>query len=313
MIEPITQRMSNRFRPIFGKTTPLFQLFIFFGLLLFGAILGMLIGLIILYICGLSSPGTSLDFASGNPASLQAARIMQLSSQLGLFIFPPIALAWLVDLNFMQFLGVRQPKKQLIYLPAIGLMFVSLPLIYRLLEFNQSIRLPESLAALETWMQQKETQAEELMKLFLSVDNFGGLLFNLFMIAFVTAIGEELVFRSVVQTLLVRLTKRQWAAVVLTSLIFSLAHFQFYGLLPRFVLGFFLGYFFVVSGSIFVPMAMHFVNNGAAVTVFYLHHNGYTATPMEELGKGMSQGYIVFSIILTGFLLWWALRISGEQ
>ncbi len=306
--------MRIRLQPLFGETTPLFQLFIFFALLLFGAIIGTLFGLVLLYFSGLAVLGTPLDYFSDHGSGLQIARIMQLSSQIGFFIFPPLAFAWLVDGFPLRFLGFRKANHAQFYLVAIALMFVSLPLVDFLSEINQSVQFPEALSGFENWIKEKESQAEALTKLFLGVSSLSDLLFNLFMMALVTAIGEELVFRSALQSLLAKLSGRQWVALLLSSLIFSLAHMQFYGLLPRFVLGLFLGYFYFLSGSIWVPITMHFVNNASAVVAFHLHYNDFTSTSMEQIGKGggSSLWYVAFSAVATVALLWWGAKLKRK-
>lgn len=162
-------------------------------------------------------------------------------------------------------------------------------------------------------MKLKETQAEEMTKFFLSVDSLAGLGINLVMIALLPAIGEELVFRSVLQPYMMVFVRNKHIALVLTALIFSFIHFQFYGLIPRFALGLFLGYFYYWSGSIFVSMLMHFVNNGAAVLGFYLYHNGYTNTSMEDMGSTTSLGYVALSIIIVIGLMWIGYKLRSTK
>ncbi len=269
----------------------------FLGLLVFGVLIGMLSGILILYTGGLLSPGEPLNFlqAGGN---LAAARIVQICSQLGLFIFPPLALAWLVDTDIRRFLGVRNLPQNLVILSALVLMFLSLPFVHWLSDINHAIKLPDTLSGLENWIKAKETQAEELTNFFLSVETVGGLLVNLLMVALIPAVGEELVFRSVLQKYLIKFTGNH-AGIILTALIFSIIHLQFYGLLPRFVLGLFLGYAFFYTGSIGLPMLMHFVNNGVAVIAFYLHHNGIISSEMEKLGEGAPFIVVIASAALS--------------
>src|SRR5207344_1198984 len=93
---------------------------------------------------------------------------------------------------------------------------------------------------------------------------------NLFIIAFLPALGEELFFRGMMQKLFSQLTKNNHLAIIITSIIFSAIHLQFYGFLPRMVLGIFLGYLLVWSGSLWLPILAHFVNNASAVLFTFL-------------------------------------------
>ena len=292
-----------KLQPLFKHTSYGFQFFLFLGLLLFGLLFGMLLALIILHFAYGMELGATANFLNDSE-NLAPARIMQMVSQVGLFLFPPLMLAWAVSEKTMRFLGVAPSRNPKILLPAVLLMFASLPLVHGLSELNHAIQLPAALSGLEEWMKLKETQAEEMTKFFLSVDSLAGLGINLVMIALLPAIGEELVFRSVLQPYMMVFVRNKHLALVLTALIFSFIHFQFYGLIPRFALGLFLGYFYYWSGSIFVSMLMHFVNNGAAVLGFYLYHNGYTNTSMEDMGSTTSLGYVALSIIIVTGLMW---------
>lgn len=240
---------------------------------------------------------------SNHPLYLQAARIVQISSQFGLFLFPPVAWVYLFAREKRQELGWTFEFNLQLILPSILLMFAALPLIHWLSEINHSIHFPDSLTALEQWLMEKEADAEKLTTLFLNISTIEALMINLFMIAIIPAVGEELVFRSVLQPIMVKLFRNVHVGIIIGSLLFSLLHFQFYGLLPRFVLGLFLGYLYYWSGSIVIPMIMHFVNNGSAVLVYYLHANGVIEIPMKDFGSVSNPLYMVMSILITIIIL----------
>lgn len=240
---------------------------------------------------------------SNHPLYLQAARIVQISSQFGLFLFPPVAWVYLFARERRKELGWTFEFNLQLILPSILLMFAALPLIHWLSEVNHSIHFPASLSELEQWLMEKEADAEKLTTLFLNVSTLEALMINLFMIAVIPAVGEELVFRSVLQPIMVKLFRNVHMGIIIAALLFSLLHFQFYGLLPRFVLGLFLGYLYYWSGSIVIPMMMHFVNNGSAVLVYYLHAKGIIEIPMKDFGSVSNPLYLVLSIILTIVIL----------
>ena len=154
------------------------------------------------------------------------------------------------------------------------------------------------------------------------VENFSGchrlkvlkcnLIINLIMIAALAAIGEELLFRSILQPSLIRVCKNAHIGIFITSAIFSFIHFEFYGFIPRLVLGMLLGYMFFYSRSIWVPMIMHFVNNGTAVVLYYLNNKGITNIDVETFGQTELLP-LILSIIVMIALFWLVIRSHNKE
>ena len=291
--------------PLFTNTSTGFKLFIFLFLVLFGALIGMLsglVGVVIIYQLPLDQVSMGLEGEFG----LNIGRILQISGQIGLFILPPIAYAFLINKQPFQELGYSSLKSVRVLLAGVAIMYFGLPLIHFLSELNLQIKLSDSFSALESWMLLKEEEAALLSERFLSVDTVSGLLINLFMIALLPALGEEMVFRGILQPLFVRLAKNVHLGIFIAALLFGVMHLQFYGLLPRVMLGLFLGYFYYYSGSLWVPVLMHFLNNGTAVAVYYLNHNGFIEIEMENFGAVQNQLYTIFSVFMVSGLLFYA-------
>lgn len=163
--------------------------------------------------------------------------------------------------------------------------------------------LPQWLGGVEEWMRRTEKTAAEATKMFLEVTTYQALLFNIFMIAIIPSIGEEFIFRGVVLRLF-----RQWSgslhvAVWVSAILFSAMHMQFFGFLPRLFLGLVLGYMFVWSRNIWVPVFAHFFNNAAAVVLYFLNHNAIINIEIEKVGLG-AQGalWAVLSLLVLVFL-----------
>lgn len=127
-------------------------------------------------------------------------------------------------------------------------------------------------------MREQEDLAADLTEKFLTMETFGAFLFNMLLIGIVPAVGEELLFRGSIQTLLHKWFKNKHVAVIVAAFIFSFFHFQFYGLLPRWILGILLGYLYVWSGNIWYPIWGHFLNNGMQVLLLYIGQ-----IPQEEI------------------------------
>ncbi|PLX06689.1 MAG: hypothetical protein C0594_06605 [Marinilabiliales bacterium] len=144
----------------------------------------------------------------------------------------------------------------------------------------------------------------KLTESFLKVHSIGDFLVNILMIAIIPAIGEELLFRGIIQKLLIEWTRKTWLGIVLTAIIFSAIHFQFYGFIPRFLLGMLFGYLLIWSKNIWLPIFAHFINNGTAVFVAFLISKNSITKEAETVGStGDSLIYGVFSLMICGFLL----------
>ena len=160
------------------------------------------------------------------------------------------------------------------------------------------------MAGIEQWMKETEENAEKFTKAFLKMETTGDLLLNMVMIALIPAIGEELLFRGVLQRLFSEWTKNAHWGVFIAAVLFSAIHIQFYGFLPRMVLGVLFGYLFIWSRSLWLPIFGHFVNNGAAVIFAYLSSKGTIAFDTDTLGTGEQETLlpIASAVIIAGLL-----------
>lgn len=150
---------------------------------------------------------------------------------------------------------------------------------------NESLNFPD-LFGIEQWMKESEKSATELTEVMLAMPNIGSLLFVLIMIALLPAIGEELLFRGVLQRVIADHTKSIHMGIWISAIMFSAIHLQFYTFLPRVVLGALFGYMFVWSGNIWYPILGHFVNNAAAVIFAYLGQHNMISKEVEDIGSG---------------------------
>ncbi|MBL7795721.1 MAG: CPBP family intramembrane metalloprotease [Saprospiraceae bacterium] len=166
------------------------------------------------------------------------------------------------------------PDLRLVF-AGIFLLLASIPLVLFLYNINQALPLPDSFRLLEE-------QTTDTIKGLLQMDNGLELLANLTLIALLPAIGEELVFRGVVQQQLQRRIASPWLAIVLASAIFSFIHFQFEGFLPRMLLGILLGWLYWRSQNLWVPAAAHFVNNATQVVGQFLYSREISTLDLEQ-------------------------------
>lgn len=253
---------------------PIYRKFLILGgvLILSTIIFSMLGGLLTDFIFGvniLTNPGASSDL--GDPNVISAMKLLQVvTTGIGMFLIPSFVAGWLFHLSPATYLSINSRSTPVVFIATVVIMFAAVPLINLMMAYNQHLHFPEFLSSVETWMKESEAQAMKITEAFLKMETTQDMLINLLVIAVVPAIGEELLFRGVLQRLFHELTKNIHVTVFLSAAIFSAIHMQFYGFLPRMFLGVLFGYMLVWTGNIWVPVLAHFINNGAAVFFTWL-------------------------------------------
>ncbi len=283
--------------PIFKKTSNFERLFIITALVVIGFIASAIIGL-------------AVTMLFNDLSKLNLLRISQISSQLFVFVFPPLLYAILVKEKPIKSLGFdRIPSWSLL---GILMMYVILPVNNILGELNSKITFPESMRNLEELFKTLQEQATIVSEQMLNVSDFSGLIINLIMIAGLAALGEELLFRSLLQPFMAKIFKNIHIGIFVTSAIFSFIHFEIYGFLPRFVMGMLLGYMFYYSRTIWIPILMHFANNATVVILYFLNNKGITNIDVETFGQ-MGTFPLILSIIAMAGLFWYTIRCSKKE
>ena len=220
-------------------------------------------------------------FAFNGSQTTESLKWLQFLQTIGTFLLPPIICAWIWDSNHRPFAWLkmsndRHSKTNIrLYLIAILIMICAIPAINLLADLNSHIKLPESLDFIEQFLKQQEETAAALTERFLQADNIEQLLINIGLLALLPALAEELSFRGTLQQIL----SNNHIAIWITAIIFSAIHMQFYGFIPRMLMGALFGYMFLWTGNLWIPILMHFTNNGIAVIVYYLSDG------IEENGK----------------------------
>jgi len=291
--------------PIFAQRAPLIQLLVLLLLILSSTLLTFFVGILLaMPLYGTDVLNILVD--AGNLSSESDIGLMkyfQIVNQLGIFFVPVLVFALLVSKNIFGYLCLNRSPAIYSVLLTFLLIFSILPFIHLLVEFNEGMQLPEFFGWLEEWMKTSEENAMKLTEAFLSTTSFSGLLVNVFMIGLLAAIGEELLFRSVLIRIFEAWFKNVHVAVIVSSLLFSAFHLQFYGFLPRFFLGLVFGYLFVWSGSLWLPILAHFVNNSSAVIVYYLVNTGVIQTNAEDFGATENLLLLISSVVISIALL----------
>lgn len=157
----------------------------------------------------------------------------------------------------------------------IGLVSAFMVVNTAFIHWNMQLQLPACLAGFEKWAQAKEAALKDLTELLTTFHSLRELFVGIFVLGMLPAIGEELLFRGILQPLLQAITKNIHVAVWISAFIFSAIHLQFYGLIPRFLLGILFGYIYCWTKDLSLAMVAHFYNNFFTLVALFLYQHAW--------------------------------------
>ncbi len=259
-----------------------------------------------------SMPFLDFDFSKTmdillNPFDNPSAKIPMLITQgvasaFGFIFIPWIYLKGRYNLSLEKFFRPLHPHSinlmGLTGLIVISFMFVNAFFI----EWNMNMELPDMFAKLEELMLEFEETAKKLTEQLTQFDNIGQFILAMTVIAIVPAIGEEFLFRGIVQNLLVNVSRNIHLSIWISAFLFSAIHFQFFGLMPRMLLGALFGYLYFWSGNLLYPIAAHFINNGFTLLMIYLFRSDVINFDIESTDSVPITTVLIFGVITTALL-----------
>lgn len=245
---------------------------------------------------------------SGEPSARRALIITQALSSIGTFVFPPIIWAYRRG-NVADLLALSKGISSSEIINGILLMVVAIPALNALVYFFETIDYP---SVFNFWLELSERN-NRLVEQFIDMKSYSDLAINLWVMAVLPAVGEELLFRGVIQPTLMKKVPVH-AAIWITALLFGAMHQNLINLVPLTLLGGMIGYLRVWSGSLWLPILAHYANNSLLlVFTFIMQQNGISEESVNEVGTPGTGGFLaLISLVLVGFNLW-LLRKSGKQ
>ncbi len=299
---------------IFHNTGPFVKL-IFTAFIVLSVFLITLVGGLLLAMPLFGMGFMELIDSLSNIAHPEYARLLkyfQMIQSIGLFVIPSFIVAWFFGGNALRYLYLDKSIRWRTVLLTTVIMLSAIPMVNLMAHLNAQISLPESMSSLEEWMQRSEETAKRITEMFLIAETPADLIFNLFLIAVIPAIGEELLFRGIIQRLFSEWTRNKHAGIWIAAIIFSAIHLQFYGFIPRTILGVLFGYMLVWSGRMWVPVLAHFVNNATAVIVYYFINKNQVSKSVETIGAERGDWvYALLSLLFfTFFIIAFYLRVK---
>ena len=256
-------------------------------LILLIAIAGLLLTLLSAWLIYGIAPG-ELDIWQVDQTARHISyfKYLQALQHLSMFLLPALVIAYFMKGDAWSYLGLKnKPPITSVLLSMLFIVFI-IPLNTYLSWLNADLDLPAWLGGLEEWINGKELQSARLTTILMNAAGPGALLINILIIALIPALGEEFLYRGVLQEIFTKWMKSGNLAVLLTAFLFSASHLQFYGFLPRLVLGLGFGYIYLWSGNIWLPVLAHFINNLVPVILSYFMGWDNVSSTMDEFAAG---------------------------
>jgi len=249
-----------------------------------------------------------------NPQVVEMSRILLVFQHLGLFVVPAVVFAKLTSSSsWFNSLGFKPVVPQVVIICSL-IMIASLPLINVMAWVNEGAVFPESLATLERVLLEMEEGAQKLTMAIAGTTSVPTLFVNLLIIAVLPAMGEEMIFRGLLLPILRKWTGNIHLAVWISAFLFSALHFQFYGFLPRMILGGLLGYLFAWTKSLWVPVIAHFVNNALALILIFMITSGYISEDVDSFESTVDNWlWVVGSLVaVSGLVIYLRRQVSTD-
>ncbi len=229
--------------------------------------------------------------------------ILQGVTALGIFVITPLIYIYWID-KTLSVKGLFQKNGNYLIpllLASVAIAIVEMPAITWIGKWNMEIDFPEFMDSFEQWAKLQEDKLKELTLFLTEFRSFEQFLLGFVVIGILPGIGEELLFRGVLQNKLKQLLGNVHIAIWLAAMIFSAFHLQFYGFVPRMFLGALFGYLYQWSGNLLYAMIAHFVNNGFTVIMMYLYQQNHIELDIDK--QEVPSDAAILSLILTALLI----------
>ena len=213
------------------------------------------------------------------------------------FILPSV-LAWRICFRKPALNAVGADTRPSAFMISVALLIyvLGVPALNQIIDWNQNIHLPAAFSSFEEWCREMERLAASQTESLLGNTSITNLIVNILVIGVLTGIGEEFFFRGAMQRMLLHCKVNHHAAIWSSAFVFSLLHFQFFGFVPRVLLGAWFGYLYWWSGSIWVNSFAHALNNSLVIISTWLISKGYLSGQFDTVGVA-DGGFPVWALL----------------
>lgn len=265
---------------------PIVQFLVSMLVILITAIAGLVITLLTAWLFFGIAPGSAeIGQLNLSVREINYFKYLQTFQHLSMFLLPAVLISFLMKGEFYSYMSLRESPGLIAAILSMLLIVFLIPLNSYLAWLNADLDLPDWLNTIEQWMSRKELQTERITEVLIKAGTPGALIINIIIIAVLPAAGEEFLYRGVLQNIFKGWLKSGNLAVILTAFIFSASHLQFYGFLPRFILGLVFGYIYLWTLNIWLPVLAHLVNNAIPVILSYFYGWDNINNTMDEVSS----------------------------
>ena len=249
---------------------------------------------------------TMLEGSDLSYGKRQLLRVGLMINHIGMFLLPSIVYCVVVmKTDIYQKLNLQKISGFLQIAMWAGVIFCSYPLLIKITEWNAALPLPE-------WMVTSQESNFALLEQTLNMAYVSELLTSLVLVGALASIGEELIFRAILQNQLVKAWQNPHIAILVASLIFGGIHMQFERLLPLSFLGLILGYSYYYTKSLWTPIILHFINNGLQVLAYYVAVKQGELPEIDDI-PSVSLSIVSASLLLSAGLAYIAIKASQSE
>lgn len=224
-----------------------------------------------------------------------------------IFILPAVMTALLIAKRPWRFIEADKLPGGISSASVLLTILVAIPAMNMLVKWNEQLHLPESMSGLEHFLRDAEANAGATISMLLGETGIGDIIISILLIGLLTGIAEEVFFRGALQSILKCMFNNHHLAIWTTAFVFSAIHMQFFGFFPRLLMGAFFGYLVYWSGSLWLSVIAHAINNSLVVLSMWLIKAGHMSTDINSVGTTgtpVSIMLVCISILLTaGFIL----------
>lgn len=151
-----------------------------------------------------------------------------------------------------------------------------------------------------------------LQKAILNMTSPMDLFFNFILVGVMAGVGEELLFRGVLQRLFAVHLKNIHIAIWVTAILFSLIHLEMQAFFPRVLLGAMFGYIAYWSKSLILAIALHLLYNSSQLFLVYIMPEAIE----QKVPEPVVYNYLLAAIglcIAIGIAYWFNRRVREDS
>jgi membrane protease YdiL (CAAX protease family) len=243
-----------------------------------------------------------------NPQMINEFKWAQFVSATVSFILPAIFFGYFSSPKAMPYVGIQKHISAIIVVLCVVLLVFIQPFVGWVGNINSKM----NFGSLQKTLQEAEAIYNRALEVFLQMKTPADLLVNLFIMALLPAIGEELFFRGALQKVILRLCKIPWLSILVSSGIFALLHGTFFKIIPIFALGILLGTVYYFTRNLWYTITIHFLNNALGVTAVYFSNRSVTISKFANDNITVPFYTAILSLLLVIAIMYFIKKKSDE-